>query len=67
MRPEDGKTSVASFTWTPFTQTDRRFPSEMHSTRVHSPGGLSTSFFPRVSRSSLKSGSWFDHQNCYPE
>src|SRR6185295_2254679 len=36
-------------------------------TRVHSPIGLSTSFFPRVSSSSLKSGSWFDHQNCFPE
>src|SRR4051794_31629414 len=39
-------------------------PSHTHSTRVHSPSGLSTSFLPRVSSSSLKSGSCSDHQSC---
>src|SRR5215472_10808747 len=41
-------------------------PWHRHSRRVHSPRGLSTSFLPRVSSSSLKSGSWRDHQSCPP-
>src|SRR6266849_6854336 len=48
----------------PLTQTVIRPRSHMHSTRVHSPKGLSTSSFPRVSMTSLKSGSWSDHQSC---
>src|SRR5687767_10842962 len=41
-------------------------PSQMHSTRVQSPSLLSTSFLPRVSISSLKSGSCMFHQSCRP-
>src|SRR5262245_19687142 len=40
-----------------------RRPWHTHSTFVHSPRGLSTSCLPRVSRSSLKSGSCFDHHS----
>src|SRR5438094_160363 len=36
----------------------------MHSTRVHSPSLLSTSSLPRVSSSSLKAGSCFNHHSC---
>src|SRR5205823_3749865 len=37
---------------------------QTHSTFVHSPSGLSTSSLPRVSSSSLKSGSCLFHQSC---
>src|SRR5262249_6576651 len=48
----------------PLTITVMRLPAHRHSTRVHSPTGLSTSFLPRVSSSSLKSGSWRNHHSC---
>ena len=54
------------FTVVPLTRTVIRSPSQRHSTRVHSPSGLSTSSLPRVSSSSLKSGSCRDHQSWPP-
>src|SRR5262249_62152040 len=50
----------------PLTLTVIVLPSQTHSTRVHSPRGLSTSCLPRVSSSSLKSGSCCVHHSCPP-
>src|SRR5262249_44671077 len=61
--PAAGKTSEHSLTVWPLTRTVTRGPAHRHSTRFHSPGGFSTSSRPRVSSSSLKSQSCFDHQS----
>src|SRR3954471_5708141 len=61
--PATGTVLWQELTVLPLTRIVIESPRQRHSTRVHSPTGLSTSCLPRVSSSSLYWGSWLAHQS----